>query len=74
MEAGVPIGPPDLRGKDDGEGSSSKSIQVADGRLSLGWTVAYYVILVIGAGAFYRGFWILTESSKAMAEFGMRPK
>lgn len=72
MEAGEPIGPPDVRGKDDdGEGVGVRgSVQVAGGRLGLGWTVAYYVVLFAGVGAFYRGFWVLTESSRAMAQFG----
>lgn len=71
VEAGVPIGPPDGRGKDDGEGVGGRaSVQVAGGRLGLRWTVAYYVVLFAGVGAFYRGFWGLTESSRAMAQFG----
>lgn len=39
----------------------------------LKWTVAYYVLLVVGAVAFHRNFWVLTESANALvptAAFG----
>ncbi|KAI9881419.1 MAG: hypothetical protein M1830_003426 [Pleopsidium flavum] len=65
VEAGVPIGPPSLRRKDDSK--SGKSVQIAEGRLGAGWTVAYYVILVAGVVTFYKGFWVLTESPRALA-------
>ena len=35
--------------------------------LGIGWTVAYYVLLVIGAYGFSRLLWPLTESDKALA-------
>jgi len=65
----VPLGPPALRArpKDDRD---AKGVQVAGGRLGVAWTVAYYVILVGGAVAFYEGFWVLTESKRALAVFG----
>jgi prenyl protein peptidase len=66
VEAGVPIGPPLVRAKDDTEGSQ---FQVADGRLDISWTVAYYVLLVAGAVGFYYLLWPLTESSLALASF-----
>lgn len=34
--------------------------------LSLGWTVAYYVLLVVGAVAWWRQLWSLTESGNAL--------
>jgi prenyl protein peptidase len=34
------------------------------------WVVAYYVLLVVGAYAFYRGLWPLTESTQALTTFG----
>lgn len=37
--------------------------------LSLGWTVAYYVLLVAGAFAFYRLLFPWTESTHALASF-----
>jgi prenyl protein peptidase len=66
VEAGVPIGPPQLRGKDDVEVSR---LQVAGGQLGVGWTIAYYVLLVIGAVGFYRLLWPLTQSSLTLASF-----
>ena len=62
VEAGVPIGPPRTNERD-----SSKS-QVESPVLSrgLGWTVAYYIILVAGAYGFYRGLFPLTESRYAL--------
>lgn len=67
VEAGVPIGPPlVVRGKDDTDASR---VQVADGRLGVSWTVAYYVLLVAGAVGFYYLLWPLTESSLALASF-----
>jgi hypothetical protein len=61
----MPIGPPSLGRKDDPK--RGKSVQVADGRLGVAWTLAYYIILVAGAVAFYNGFWMLTESPRALA-------
>ncbi|KAI9810987.1 MAG: hypothetical protein M1827_005718 [Pycnora praestabilis] len=69
VEAGEPIGPP-LDRKDDGEGKGMKvNLQVADGKLGVQWTVAYYVLLVGGAVAFWWGFWGFTESERALALF-----
>ncbi len=70
VEVGVPLGPPTDR-KDDGEGRGIKDrAQVADGRLGIGWTLAYYLLLVGGAVGFWWGLWRLTDSSKALASFG----
>jgi prenyl protein peptidase len=66
VEAGEPLGPPVTRGKEDSEGSS---VEVGDGSLGVGWTVAYYVLLVVGALAFARGLWPLTESYHALVSF-----
>lgn len=66
VEAGVPIGPPQMRAKEDSEISS---LQVADGQLGISWTVAYYVLLVLGAVGFYYSLWPLTESKLALATF-----
>lgn len=63
----MPIGPPSLGRKDDPK--RGKRVQVADGRLGVAWTLAYYIILVAGAVAFYNGFWMLTESPRALAVF-----
>ncbi len=69
VEAGVPIGPPAARSRSRDD-RDAKAVQVAGGTLGIGWTVAYYVILVGGAVAFYEGFWMLTESKRALAGFG----
>ncbi|KGM91759.1 CAAX prenyl protease [Paracoccidioides brasiliensis Pb18] len=37
--------------------------------LSIGWTVAYYIILVAGAFAFHSQLWTLTESPHELASF-----
>ena len=67
VEAGEPIiGPPVDRGKED---SDHRKAQVADGRLGMGWTVAYYVLLLVGIWAFTAGLWPLTDSTHALATF-----
>lgn len=62
-----PLSPVAIRGKDD-----SDAIQAPGkgDKLGLKWTVAYYVLLVAGACAFYAGLWPLTTSSAALAGFG----
>lgn len=37
--------------------------------IALGWSVAYYALLPIGAYGFYRYFWVLTESDNALLKF-----
>lgn len=69
VEAGVPIGPPPVRGKEDADGTSA---QVASGRLGFGWTVAYYVLLFAGAFVFYSQLWPLTESAHALVSFNFK--
>ncbi|KIX99335.1 uncharacterized protein Z520_04911 [Fonsecaea multimorphosa CBS 102226] len=61
-----PLSPVVIRGKDDAElvQASAKGK-----KLGLRWTVAYYLLLVAGAYAFYRGLWPLTASEAALAEF-----
>ncbi|GAM40809.1 hypothetical protein TCE0_041f13445 [Talaromyces pinophilus] len=66
VEAGVPIGPPQMRAKEDSEISP---LQVAGRQLGISWTVAYYVLLVTGAVGFYYSLWPLTESKLALATF-----
>lgn len=45
------------------------AIQVAEGRSSICWTVAYYVLLLLGAFGFWKEIWALTESSSALMQF-----
>jgi prenyl protein peptidase len=61
VEAGVPIGPPDVDKRDGEQGGSTPQAT------GLGWTVAYYVILVAGAVGFYYQLFPLTESSHALS-------
>ncbi|KAG9195380.1 prenyl protein peptidase [Alternaria panax] len=61
VEAGIPIGPPDVDKKHD----EQRSVPLYQGR-GPGWTVAYYVVLVAGAVAFYYQLFPLTESSHAL--------
>lgn len=62
VEAGVPIGPPDVDKKDDG----AKSAAPYQGK-SGAWTVAYYVFLVAGSFGFYHQLFPLTESTNALS-------
>ena len=62
VEAGVPIGPPDIDKKED-----MQSRQFAYQGKGVAWTVAYYVILVAGAVGFYYQLFPLTESSHAIS-------
>lgn len=62
-ESSIPI---ITRGKEDavrGAGSTSHR------SLNIGWTVAYYIILVVGALAFHSQLWRLTESPHELVSF-----
>ncbi|KAL3479459.1 hypothetical protein BJX99DRAFT_222148 [Aspergillus californicus] len=65
VEAAVPIGPALNRGKED----SDRLEYYSYGQLSIGWTVAYYVLLVGGAICFYCALWPLTRSLHALTDF-----
>lgn len=41
-------------------------------RLSLVWSIVYYILLVAGAVAFHRSLWVLTESPSALLAFNRR--
>ncbi|GAD91643.1 CaaX prenyl proteinase Rce1 [Paecilomyces variotii No. 5] len=71
VEAGVTMGPPLVRGKED---SDVSTFQAGDGTLGIGWTVAYYVILVAGAAAFYYQLWPLTASPLELVSFTAKSK
>lgn len=66
VEAGEPIGPPVMRGKEDSDGGG---VLVGGEGLAIGWTVAYYLLLVAGAVGFAQGLWPLTESYNALVSF-----
>jgi prenyl protein peptidase len=61
VEAGIPIGPPDVDKKDD----EQKSVPAHQGK-GIAWTAAYYVVLVAGAAGFYYQLFPLTESTHAL--------
>ena len=65
VEATVPIGPTLNRGKEDSDRKQEHSYDQA----SIGWTVAYYVLLFVGAIGFCYTLWPLTESLHALADF-----
>jgi len=54
-----------IRGRD----TRSAGIEMANGRLGMQWTVAYYVLLVLGAWLFYNNLWTWSESANALVEF-----
>lgn len=56
------MGLPRVMGAVTGRGREDGSV-VAVGRA---WSVAYYVLLVVGAVGWYRGLWVLTESGNAL--------
>ncbi|KAJ5099189.1 hypothetical protein N7532_006190 [Penicillium argentinense] len=69
VEAGEPLGPPiNTRGKDD---SDEASTSVGNGQLGVGWTVAYYLLLVAGAISFTQCLWPLTESYYGLVSFAV---
>ena len=37
--------------------------------LAIGWTIVYYVLLIIGAVGWYKSLWSWTESGSALAKF-----
>jgi prenyl protein peptidase len=62
VETGVPFGPPLVKGK----GNPDRETVYAYTQLSIGWTIAYYTILVGGATGFFYALWPLTASSKSL--------
>lgn len=66
VEASEPLGPPMTRGKEDPDGSSAA---VGNGQLSIGWTIAYYLLLLAGALTFAQCLWPLTNSYNALVSF-----
>ncbi|KAJ5778993.1 hypothetical protein N7457_006713 [Penicillium paradoxum] len=65
VETGEFISPPMTRSKEDSAGG----VRFGRGRLHIGWTVAYYLLLVAGALGFAQGLWPLTESYNALVSF-----
>lgn len=65
VEGEVPIVPSLSRGKED----SDRSLEYSYDQLGIGWSVAYYVLLVLGLIGFCCALWPLTESIHALANF-----
>lgn len=73
IETPVTIGPQDVGRKEDPAVpvvKDTRDLQVADGRLGIQWTIAYYALLVLGAWLFYQNLWTLTTSTHALVDFG----
>ncbi len=61
-----PHSPIMMRGKDDADVVQSQGNR---GDLGIQWTIAYYVLLFLGAYGFYAGLWPMTVSSQALVDF-----
>lgn len=66
-----PLSPVAIRGKDDRDAIQA---QGGEGQSNLKLTIVYYVLLFVGACAFYAGLWPLTASSSGLADFGHKKK
>jgi prenyl protein peptidase len=64
-----PDGGQDKARKRDEDNAGKTKVGISDGSLGLGWTVAYYVILVAGVVGFWQELWTLTESPSALISF-----
>lgn len=53
-----------------GSGEQKEEVVEVEVEVAKGWTVGYYVLLVVGAGLWYRGLWPLTENGNALVDFG----
>lgn len=71
VEPGEPLGPPIKRARQEAE---ARAGIVVDEKLHVGWTVSYYLILLLGALLFARLLWPLTESWHALVSFSLPPK
>lgn len=68
VEAGEPIGPPvGVDGRRQERWGVRGSRQ--RGKSGVGWTVAYYFLLVAGAVGFWKALWVLTESEGRLVDF-----
>lgn len=65
----VRVGNSLMQDKDEMEGTGVGMMQHGPENLGIGWTVAYYALLVLGALGFYALLFPLTESSNALASF-----
>ncbi|THC97403.1 hypothetical protein EYZ11_003117 [Aspergillus tanneri] len=68
VEAGVPLGPPLAKGKEDPDGYPVYE----HSQLGISWSIAYYTFLVVGAISFYCALWPLTDSPNALDNFAAK--
>ncbi|KAH8431259.1 CAAX prenyl protease RCE1 [Aspergillus melleus] len=68
VEAVLPIDPPLVKGKENPD----RHILYEYTQLGVGWSVAYYALLVGGAVGFYWALWPLTISNNALVSFTPR--
>ncbi|KAH7321538.1 CAAX protease self-immunity-domain-containing protein [Rhexocercosporidium sp. MPI-PUGE-AT-0058] len=57
------------RGLGEGKRSEDAMGRDNDGKLSVVWTIAYYILLVVGAVSWWKYLWLLTESELALTLF-----
>lgn len=57
-------------GDDDEDQGRKPYVKAERKRLGIGWTVAYYALLLAGAVSFRRALWPLTESEHALTTVG----
>ncbi|PVH85487.1 Abi-domain-containing protein [Cadophora sp. DSE1049] len=57
------------RGYGEGKRSEDGPGRDDDGKLNVAWTIAYYVLLVVGAVSWWKYLWPLTESELALTLF-----
>ncbi len=63
IEGGVVGGP--VRGKEDNDRRDDGAQE-----LGLAWTAAYYIILVVGAVAWWKALWVLSKSEHELMTIG----
>jgi prenyl protein peptidase len=64
-----PIMRADKVNKRSDEKQGANTIAFGDESLSVGWTIAYYLLLIIGAYAFYKQLWNLSDGNAPLSEF-----
>ncbi|KAF2161079.1 hypothetical protein M409DRAFT_69948 [Zasmidium cellare ATCC 36951] len=65
----VRVGNSVVKDTDENEAKAAKVLGAGVKNLGSTWTVAYYLLLVVGAFGFYRLLFVLTESKNALATF-----
>lgn len=66
LSAGESIIGPDIG---EGKRSEDRSSQTLTRQLGILWTVAYYLLLVVGAISWWKLLWVLTQSESGLTTF-----